>query len=273
MDISAPLLSYSAQHQWSSQSSGSDSEFYCMSSPEASSPASPVGYGFLSPCPLRGSMPGVPSGHLGGPRASVSISPSPYPPTGTPAGGKVRRNRSKNPSKQRESASEKEKLRMRDLTKALHHLRTYLPPSVAPAGQTLTKIETLRLAISYIAHLSSQLDPGEGPPSLGMEMDATVPQKRPEIQGCFRYASVSEFWGPRAGQYEDLFVPEDRPLLDMGLECSRFSTMLELSAQDCLFSSSAYSLLQSPECAGTAPSCQVYSKDMGRQMDLQDFWI
>lgn len=46
---------------------------------------------------------------------------------------------------------------MRDLTKALHHLRSYLPPSVAPAGQNLTKIETLRLTIRYISHLSAQL--------------------------------------------------------------------------------------------------------------------
>lgn len=66
--------------------------------------------------------------------------------------------RCKNPSKQRRNASEKEKLRMRDLTKALHNLRTFLPPFVAPAGQTLTKIETLRLAIRYISYLSSQLD-------------------------------------------------------------------------------------------------------------------
>uniref|UniRef100_A0A673WMZ5 Mesoderm posterior aa n=1 Tax=Salmo trutta TaxID=8032 RepID=A0A673WMZ5_SALTR len=68
-----------------------------------------------------------------------------------------RRSRSKFPGKKRESASEREKLRMRDLTKALHHLRTYLPPSVAPPEQTLTKIETLRFTISYISHLSAQL--------------------------------------------------------------------------------------------------------------------
>uniref|UniRef100_A0A3Q2ZIT8 Mesoderm posterior ba n=1 Tax=Kryptolebias marmoratus TaxID=37003 RepID=A0A3Q2ZIT8_KRYMA len=43
------------------------------------------------------------------------------------------------------------------MTKALHHLRSYLPPSVAPVGQTLTKIETLRLAIRYISYLSAQL--------------------------------------------------------------------------------------------------------------------
>ncbi|XP_031240207.1 mesoderm posterior protein 2 [Mastomys coucha] len=58
---------------------------------------------------------------------------------------------------QRQSASEREKLRMRTLARALQELRRFLPPSVAPAGQTLTKIETLRLAIRYIGHLSALL--------------------------------------------------------------------------------------------------------------------
>ncbi|XP_037691276.1 mesoderm posterior protein 2 [Choloepus didactylus] len=58
---------------------------------------------------------------------------------------------------QRQSASEREKLRMRTLARALHELRRFLPPSVAPAGQNLTKIETLRLAIRYIGHLSAVL--------------------------------------------------------------------------------------------------------------------
>ncbi|XP_023285541.1 mesoderm posterior protein 2-like [Seriola lalandi dorsalis] len=69
----------------------------------------------------------------------------------------TKKSRSRYPGKKRETASEREKLRMRDLTKAMHHLRTYLPPSVAPAGQTLTKIETLRLTIRYISYLSAQL--------------------------------------------------------------------------------------------------------------------
>uniref|UniRef100_A0A3Q2D4F4 Mesoderm posterior ab n=1 Tax=Cyprinodon variegatus TaxID=28743 RepID=A0A3Q2D4F4_CYPVA len=69
----------------------------------------------------------------------------------------LRKSRSKYPSKKRQTASEREKLRMRDLTKALHELRTYLPSSVAPAGQVLTKIETLRLTIRYISYLSEQL--------------------------------------------------------------------------------------------------------------------
>lgn len=73
------------------------------------------------------------------------------------ASAPTKTSRSKYPGKKRETASEREKLRMRDLTKALHHLRSFLPASVAPEGQTLTKIETLRLTIRYITHLSAQL--------------------------------------------------------------------------------------------------------------------
>ncbi|XP_040894368.1 mesoderm posterior aa [Toxotes jaculatrix] len=80
--------------------------------------------------------------------------PSSRPSTTTST---TKKSRSRYPGKKRQTASEREKLRMRDLTKALHHLRTYLPPSVAPVGQTLTKIETLRLTIRYISYLSAQL--------------------------------------------------------------------------------------------------------------------
>lgn len=72
-------------------------------------------------------------------------------------GSNPKKSRSRYPGKKRQTASEREKLRMRDLTKAMHHLRSYLPPSVVPAGQTLTKIETLRLTIRYISYLSAQL--------------------------------------------------------------------------------------------------------------------
>uniref|UniRef100_A0A8C3XHB9 BHLH domain-containing protein n=1 Tax=Cyanoderma ruficeps TaxID=181631 RepID=A0A8C3XHB9_9PASS len=65
----------------------------------------------------------------------------------------------------RQSASEREKLRMRRLAQALLRLRHYLPPALAPAGQTLTKIETLRLATRYIAHLSALLGLGRGAPA------------------------------------------------------------------------------------------------------------
>ncbi|XP_043837417.1 mesoderm posterior protein 2-like [Dromiciops gliroides] len=78
------------------------------------------------------------------------------PPTSVPF-QKSRRERGGPANGQRQSASEREKLRMRNLSRALHDLRRYLPPSVAPVGQSLTKIETLRLAIRYIGHLSSLL--------------------------------------------------------------------------------------------------------------------
>ncbi|XP_075715574.1 uncharacterized protein LOC142750457 [Rhinoderma darwinii] len=60
-------------------------------------------------------------------------------------------------SHQRHTASEREKMRMRNISTALQNLRRYLPPAVAPVGKNLTKIETLRLTIRYIAHLSDVL--------------------------------------------------------------------------------------------------------------------
>ncbi|CAI9541164.1 unnamed protein product [Staurois parvus] len=70
---------------------------------------------------------------------------------------KSHRLRNRTLSTQRQSASEREKMRMRNLSTALQHLRRYLPPAVAPVGKSLTKIETLRLTIRYISHLSDVL--------------------------------------------------------------------------------------------------------------------
>ncbi|XP_075715573.1 mesoderm posterior protein 1 [Rhinoderma darwinii] len=70
---------------------------------------------------------------------------------------KTKKIKGKLPHSQRQSASEREKMRMRNLSKALQHLRRYLPPSVAPTDKTLTKIETLQLTIRYISQLSVQL--------------------------------------------------------------------------------------------------------------------
>ncbi|XP_029869875.1 mesoderm posterior protein 2-like [Aquila chrysaetos chrysaetos] len=88
---------------------------------------------------------------------------SPRPPRGWQPGaggwrgGRGERGWCGGPGGPRQSASEREKLRMRRLAQALLQLRHYLPPALAPAGQSLTKIETLRLAIRYIAHLSALL--------------------------------------------------------------------------------------------------------------------
>ncbi|XP_041967248.1 mesoderm posterior protein 2-like [Alosa sapidissima] len=161
--------------------SASDPEFSNVSSPETISPSSVMD--FFSP-------PGSAAA------AHSAQSPSPSPVTtssssceesgcsGNGAGQRSKRKlRSRNPSRQRQSASEKEKLRMRDLTKALHHLRTYLPPSVAPAGQTLTKIQTLRLAIRYIAHLSAQVQVGHVDMGVRMERGMEARQSPAQAHG------------------------------------------------------------------------------------------
>lgn len=134
------MLNYNLQYQWYS-----DSDLSSLSSPETLSPVHSMDSS-LSP-----SYQQLPPSTNKAPKTvrSQVLKTSPR----SRKTGRANRIR----SKQRESASEKEKLRMRDLTKALHHLRSYLPPSVAPAGQTLTKIETLRLTIRYISYLSAQL--------------------------------------------------------------------------------------------------------------------
>ncbi|XP_048812417.1 mesoderm posterior protein 1-like [Lagopus muta] len=94
--------------------------------------------------------------------SSSSPAPSPdscglSPPARAPRRGPAGRRGSGAAGGSRQSASEREKLRMRRLAQAMHRLRHYLPPALAPAGQSLTKIETLRLATRYIAHLSALL--------------------------------------------------------------------------------------------------------------------
>ncbi|MEQ2162481.1 hypothetical protein GOODEAATRI_020163 [Goodea atripinnis] len=141
MDTSSvPLLDHSLQYQWSS-----DTDLSSISSPEMLSPVLSMDSS-LSP-----SYQQLPQST---PKGAKCLKSSPCSLSGR---GRKTGRTTRIRSKQRESASEKEKLRMRDLTKALHHLRSYLPPSVAPVGQTLTKIETLRLTIRYISYLSAQL--------------------------------------------------------------------------------------------------------------------
>ncbi|XP_061820577.1 uncharacterized protein [Nerophis lumbriciformis] len=142
MDAS-PVLDYGLQYQWFS-----DSDFSGVSSTDTLSPVNSMDFSF-SPSyqqPPRCDPEATETGY------TQTMKPSSRSGSGRKTGRAARTR-----SKQRESASEKEKLRMRDLTKALHHLRSYLPPSVAPTGQTLTKIKTLRLAIRYISFLSAQL--------------------------------------------------------------------------------------------------------------------
>ncbi|KAM6351955.1 mesoderm posterior protein 1 [Alca torda] len=112
-----------------------DPEGYSSSSPAPS----PDSCGLSSPATARGPCRGPATPRLrGGPGGRKGV-------------------RGPGPGGPRQSASEREKLRMRRLAQALLRLRHYLPPALVPAGQSLTKIETLRLAIRYIAHLSALL--------------------------------------------------------------------------------------------------------------------
>ncbi|XP_069481512.1 mesoderm posterior protein 1-like [Ambystoma mexicanum] len=140
-DCQGPPLGYPDSEGYSSLSPASSTDSYGLSPPylQFAFPQDLYG-GFFAPADG-----GLPSG---GPQ--------------TPPGLKSRKaGRCRVAGTQRYSASEREKMRMRNLSKALQGLRRYLPPSVAPAGKSLTKIETLQLTIRYISHLSDLLGVSE----------------------------------------------------------------------------------------------------------------
>ncbi|KAK1157995.1 mesoderm posterior protein 1-like [Acipenser oxyrinchus oxyrinchus] len=287
MDISAPQLSYSTQCHWNYPSS--DSEFYSVSSPETISPSSSTDFPFSPPCHQRYTATlGTHTGYPDAVQASRSPSSS---EEGLLSVQKLRKTRSKNPSKQRQSASEKEKLRMRDLAKALHHLRTYLPPSVAPAGQTLTKIETLRLTIRYISHLSEQLGLSEEAPSQRRGADVTRCPTLPEELLCYQSSAVPEGALQEEGmgscQYSSMPAcsQQDKGMgscqyssmpacsqQDEGTGYYQYSSMPACSQQDEVLDSSTESLLQSPQFPDATQSCQMYSEDFNSQVLPQEFW-
>ncbi len=243
MDVSSPFFSYFTQNSWSCPSS--DSEIYNISSPEAVSPTSYMDFSPSAQLQNSSSPP------LGGAKVPTSGS---LHQDGSRSRVGTRRTRCKNPSKQRQSASEKEKLRMRDLTKALHHLRTYLPPTVAPVGQTLTKIETLRHTIRYISYLSAQL--GLSEESL-CQMGASRYQESPENQGY----STAEYWGLSTSHQElsqSTVRPSEHVLRKTEVDSHQVCMNMEIPAYDDSFNSSSESLLDCPLYADTATTYQVW---------------
>ncbi|XP_030643733.1 mesoderm posterior protein 2-like [Chanos chanos] len=272
MDLTSPVLGYTTQCTWSCPSS--DSEFYNISSPEADSSSS---YMEFSPSSQThsGAAESNRSMQSGETKASTSLHPG---EENIRSRGRPRRSRSKNRSKQRESASEKEKLRMRDLTKALHHLRSYLPPSVAPAGQSLTKIETLRRTIRYISYLSAQL--GLSEEVLGQRKDMIVSRCQMSSQSSLEefcpYTSSPGFWGSgedialNAGPSQGAVGPVNS-FRKIGMEHHQFS--MDIPSYDNSFNSSMDSLLESSLYAETSPSCQDYSKAVHYQSFTPEFWI
>ncbi|XP_028812942.1 mesoderm posterior aa [Denticeps clupeoides] len=178
---------------------GSDSGYYSAGS--SLSPTSSVASCCLSPLAAHCGTFQETSEHLPFFRQPVTEDRQPA------AMQKPRKPRSKYPGKKRQTASEREKLRMRDLTKALQHLRTYLPASVAPVGQTLTKIETLRLTIRYISHLSDQLglsETGLSSRTSTNQLQSSNPQ--PAAPDCFSSPMMSQ-----TTPYPDSFSMEQFP--------------------------------------------------------------
>ena len=81
----------------------------------------------------------------------------------------LREDRHKN-GKPRPSANARERERMRVLSRAFSRLKTTLP--WVPADTKLSKLDTLRLACSYIAHLKQILD--EDTPEVETANDTTI---------------------------------------------------------------------------------------------------
>lgn len=233
MDTSS--LCQQPQSQWSS-----DSEFYSISSPETVSPAPSMDFNSSPPHQPKYTRPTGPE----------------QPKQAKRAGS--RRSRLKNPSEQRQNASEKEKLRMRDLTKALHHLRTYLPPSVAPAGQTLTKIETLRLTIWYISHLSAQLGLTEEYLAQKKQSDSSSGGWRssPEIMGYFQCRSSQ---GRGSGDYARNHQSSSNVVyIDQGMDLNQHSSQLSDAWTGQIYTSDMnMNTFQPQQCAQLTHSSQV----------------
>nr|XP_055058309.1 mesoderm posterior ba [Misgurnus anguillicaudatus] len=249
----------SGSNQWSSPSS--DSEFYSVSSPETISPAPSMDRSF-SPT------------HQDRLRRSTSSNSS---PAIQGAIKKKRRSRLKNPSEQRQNASEKEKLRMRDLTKALHHLRTYLPPSVAPVGQTLTKIETLRLTIGYISFLSAQLGLSEEELTHRKQVHSgNACQYSSEIVGYFQCRSMAGQWsGQGCGQYDGQYQGGDSSILPgqcTEMTVKQYDGYKEQNLMEQNFTANLENFIPLQQCAQTTQTYQVHGRKFGYQLVPQAYW-
>ncbi|XP_075328110.1 uncharacterized protein LOC142385443 [Odontesthes bonariensis] len=263
MDTSSvPLLDYSLQYQWCS-----DSDLSSLSSAETLSPVNSMDSS-LSPSyqqPPQSTPRAAKSGY------SQDLTSSPYSLSGR---GRKTGRASRIRSKQRESASEKEKLRMRDLTKALHHLRSYLPPSVAPAGQTLTKIETLRLTIRYISYLSAQLGLSEEALFQRREQGDTSASdpSSPDIISFFQKASTGEQMKSQ-NLNQSLYPAEcysQNMLLHSG-DCSFGVDQLSRQYSEGLQGDiSVDANLQSPPTS--QPSCQMCGKDFCIPLVPREYW-
>ncbi|XP_077118808.1 uncharacterized protein LOC143774908 [Ranitomeya variabilis] len=190
---------------------------------------------------------------------------------------------------QRQSASEREKMRMRNLSTALQNLRRYLPPAVAPFGKNLTKIETLRMTIRYIAHLSDVL---------GLD-DETLMKRREEslrtrsmcpVGLCCCQGNIHEACSSAEAQIAETFPhysTSPKVFLDTAIATcmdtisssdERFSPQLtdqglpEETLSPCAMSTESVHLSQAPDTK-VLPSQSPVSPDLGFCQDMiDDMW-
>ncbi|KAK0155861.1 Mesoderm posterior protein 1 [Merluccius polli] len=269
MDIStASLLACGLAYGWTSP--GTDSDL-SLSSPET---LSPLGYLDSSFSPSSSSDPQHPSHRSPlDPTATRTVSlgsgsTGHRSPSSSGSGRKPGR-RGRVRSKQRESASEKEKMRMRDLTKALHHLRSFLPTSLAPAGQALTKIETLRLAIRYIGHLSAQLGHDQ---EVLLERSPSEEASSPDTLRYFQslYSSATGQWTPGPGQCQTQLPGQTAAVhpgnCSYGIDLHRYNSgQCGAAPQGAVFGTNMEINLLSPpathhsHCQDPQPGCQAGS--------------
>ncbi|KAM9321243.1 transcription factor 15-like [Gastrophryne carolinensis] len=107
-------------------------------------------------------------------------------PNGETRGKRKRKGRLSGVSKQRQAANARERDRTHSVNTAFTALRTLIPTE--PADRKLSKIETLRLASSYISHLANILLLGEdsmdGQPCLQYRASVVSSAPRPICTFC-----------------------------------------------------------------------------------------
>ncbi|NXL81283.1 MSGN1 protein, partial [Leptocoma aspasia] len=141
---------------WDWKSSSGSFELHAISPPHSLSPTPSFESYSSSPCPPAAETP-----YGGGGSGLVPYGLEDFPPAYLPSPGQARLPKGtkvRMSAQRRRKASEREKLRMRTLADALHTLRNYLPPIYSQRGQPLTKIQTLKYTIKYIAELTELLN-------------------------------------------------------------------------------------------------------------------
>ncbi|XP_062974701.1 basic helix-loop-helix transcription factor scleraxis-like [Elgaria multicarinata webbii] len=124
--------------------------------------------------------------------SSESSSGTSLPSTGAQGKRKRKSPRLSGLSKQRQAANARERDRTHSVNTAFSALRTLIPTE--PADRKLSKIETLRLASSYISHLANMLLLQQQQQQSESLADEPVPARQP----CLQYQPLQQGGGTAA---------------------------------------------------------------------------